>query len=85
MSKCRIALGLHSYFSDEGSLSLFKIDRIHYFDIRYSLFDIRYSLFQSFFLDHWTLAASGAAHVKSDAIFKKYLTAEHAASGLSEL
>ncbi|CAB1079914.1 hypothetical protein D1AOALGA4SA_7613 [Olavius algarvensis Delta 1 endosymbiont] len=27
----------------------FKIDRIHYFDIRYSLFVIRYSLFQSFF------------------------------------
>ena len=36
-----------------GSLrSVFiKIDRIHYFDIRYSLFDIRYSLFYSFFLD----------------------------------
>jgi hypothetical protein len=32
-------------------LSLFKIDRIHYFDIRNSLFDIRYSLFQSFFFD----------------------------------
>jgi hypothetical protein len=32
-------------------LSLFKIDRIHYFDIRHSLFDIRYSLFQSFFFD----------------------------------
>jgi hypothetical protein len=29
----------------------FKIDRIHYFDIRHSLFDIRYSLFQSFFFD----------------------------------
>jgi hypothetical protein len=29
----------------------YKIDRIHYFDIRYSLFDIRYSLFQSFFFD----------------------------------
>jgi hypothetical protein len=29
----------------------FKIDRIHYFNIRYSLFDIRYSLFQSFFSD----------------------------------
>ncbi len=26
----------------------FKIGRIHYFDIRYSLFDIRYSLFQSY-------------------------------------
>ncbi|CAB1077426.1 hypothetical protein D1AOALGA4SA_5215 [Olavius algarvensis Delta 1 endosymbiont] len=36
MMKCGIA-----------SLSLLnKIDRIHYFDIRYSLFDIRYSLFQ---------------------------------------
>jgi hypothetical protein len=33
-------------------LSLFnKIDRIPYFDIRYSLFDIRYSLFQSFYSD----------------------------------
>jgi len=33
-----------------ASLSHFyKIDRIPYFDIRYSLFDIRYSLFQSFF------------------------------------
>ncbi|CAB1079819.1 hypothetical protein D1AOALGA4SA_7521 [Olavius algarvensis Delta 1 endosymbiont] len=31
------------------SLILFKIDRIHHFDIRYSLFDIRHSLFQSFF------------------------------------
>jgi hypothetical protein len=31
--------------------SFFKIDRIHYFDIRHSLFDIRYSLFQSFFSD----------------------------------
>jgi hypothetical protein len=38
MMKCGIA-----------ALSLFKIDRIHYFDIRHSLFDIRYSLFQSFF------------------------------------
>ncbi|CAB1074642.1 hypothetical protein D1AOALGA4SA_2461 [Olavius algarvensis Delta 1 endosymbiont] len=27
----------------------FKIDGIHYFDIRYSLFDIRHALFQSFF------------------------------------
>ncbi|CAB1083008.1 hypothetical protein D1AOALGA4SA_10596 [Olavius algarvensis Delta 1 endosymbiont] len=26
-----------------------KIDRIHSFDIRYSLFDIRYSPFHSFF------------------------------------
>jgi hypothetical protein len=29
----------------------YKIDRIPYFDIRYSLFDIRHSLFQSFFFD----------------------------------
>ncbi len=45
MSKDRIALGVHSYFSDVGSLSLFKIERstqkltavrIHYFDIRLS-------------------------------------------------
>jgi len=28
--------------------SFFKMDRIHYFDIRHLLFDIRYSLFQSF-------------------------------------
>ncbi|CAB1080744.1 hypothetical protein D1AOALGA4SA_8420 [Olavius algarvensis Delta 1 endosymbiont] len=28
-----------------------KIDRIHSFDIRYSLFDIRYSLFRSFLFD----------------------------------
>jgi hypothetical protein len=33
------------------SVIFYKIDRIPYFDIRYSLFDIRYSLFQSFFLD----------------------------------
>ncbi|CAB1078139.1 hypothetical protein D1AOALGA4SA_5903 [Olavius algarvensis Delta 1 endosymbiont] len=32
-----------------ASLSRFKIDRIHSFDLRYSLFDIRYSLFKSFF------------------------------------
>jgi hypothetical protein len=29
----------------------FKIDRIHYFDIRHPLFDIRYSLFQRFFFN----------------------------------
>jgi hypothetical protein len=33
------------------SVIFYKIDRIPYFDIRYSLFDIRYSLFQSFFSD----------------------------------
>ena len=33
------------------SVIFYKIDRIPYFDIRYSLFDIRYSLFQSFFFD----------------------------------
>ena len=40
--------------SNGGFASLshyYKIDRIHYFNIRYSLFDIRYSLFQSFFFD----------------------------------
>jgi hypothetical protein len=51
MSKDGIALGLRSLFGGVGLLSLFKIDRIHYFDIRYSLFDIRYSLFQSFSFD----------------------------------
>ncbi len=29
----------------QSFIDLFKIDRIHSFDIRYSLFDIRYSLF----------------------------------------
>ena len=39
-------------YEPEASLSHFyKIGRIPYFDIRYSLFDIRYSLFQSFFSD----------------------------------
>jgi hypothetical protein len=33
------------------SVIFYKIDRIPYFDIRYSLFDIRYSIFQSFFYD----------------------------------
>ena len=41
MMKCGIALLCH--FN--------KIDRIHSFDIRYSLFDIRYSLFRSFLFD----------------------------------
>ena len=54
MMKCGIA-----------ALSLFKTDRIHYFDIRHSLFDIRYSLFQSFFFRFdWSLAASGRAYMK---------------------
>ena len=33
------------------SVVFYKIDRIHYFDIRYSLFDIRHSLFYSFFFN----------------------------------
>jgi hypothetical protein len=40
MMKCGIALGLHSYFSDEGALSLFsKIIMIEYLT---SIFDIRF-------------------------------------------
>ena len=42
-----------------------KIDRIHSFDIRYSLFDIRYSLFRSFLFDQTgCLLAGGHARVK---------------------
>jgi hypothetical protein len=42
-----------------------KIDRIPYFDIRYSLFDIRYSLFQSFYSDQTGCPlAGGRARVK---------------------
>ena len=56
--------------------------RIPYFDIRYSLFDIRYSLFQSFILDLTGRSQTAEALIwnfmKSDAIFKKNLTAEHA-------
>ena len=45
------------------SVILYKIDRIPYFDIRYSLFDIRYSLFQSFFpIKLVVFLASGAAY-----------------------
>ncbi|CAB1080592.1 hypothetical protein D1AOALGA4SA_8272 [Olavius algarvensis Delta 1 endosymbiont] len=40
-AECRRVESLRSAF--------FKIDRIHYFDIRHSLFDIRYSLLKSFF------------------------------------
>jgi hypothetical protein len=73
MMKCGIA-----------ALSLFKIDRIHYFDIRHSLFDIRYSLFQSFFYRFdWTLAARGGVRMKLHKIWcfsNKYLTAEIAES-----
>jgi hypothetical protein len=45
--------------------SFFKIDRIHYFDIRHSLFDIRYSLFRvSFLIRLAVFLASGGAHMK---------------------
>jgi hypothetical protein len=33
------------------SVFFYKTDRIHYFDIRYSLIDIRYLLFPNFFFD----------------------------------
>jgi hypothetical protein len=51
MIKCGIA-----------SLGLFKIDRIHYsmFDVERSMFDVHQFLFRF----DWTLAASGAAHMK---------------------
>jgi hypothetical protein len=38
-AECRSVESLRSVF-------IYKIDRIQYFDIRYSLFDIRYSLFR---------------------------------------
>ncbi|CAB1080454.1 hypothetical protein D1AOALGA4SA_8135 [Olavius algarvensis Delta 1 endosymbiont] len=42
-----------------------KIDRIHSFEIRYSLFDIRYSLFRSFlFVQTGCPLAGGSARVK---------------------
>jgi hypothetical protein len=50
----------------------YKIDRIHYFDIRYSLFDIRYSLFQSFYFDlTGRSAARGCAEMRIEKIHKK--------------
>ena len=40
-----IASGFASGYDPTGrSVIFYKIDRIHYFDIRHSLFDIRYSL-----------------------------------------
>ena len=41
----------------------FKIDRIHYFEIRHSTFIIRYSLFQSFFYDQTGCFSGQAVHV----------------------
>ncbi len=56
-AECRRVESLRSVF--------FKIDRIPYFDIRYSLFDIRYSLFQSFFSDQTGCPlAGGRARMK---------------------
>ena len=51
----------------------YKMDRIHYFDIRYSLlrlsiFIIRYSIFafsEFLFRFTWTLAARGCAHMNN--------------------
>ena len=49
------------------ALSFYKMDRIHSFDIRYSLFDIRYSLFYklrktgSLFRLDWPLFRPAAA------------------------
>jgi hypothetical protein len=56
-------------FRSEDSLRsvFFKIDRIHHFDIRYSVFDIRYSIFafsQFLLRSDWTLAARGGAHTE---------------------
>jgi len=55
------------------SVFFFKIDRIHYFDIRHSLFDIRYSLFHSFFsIKLAAFQASGTAcrtHLKTEISF----------------
>ncbi len=49
-----------------ASLSLFKIDRIHSFDIRYSLFDIRYSLFRSFLFDQTGCPLAGLRRAQSN-------------------
>jgi len=48
------------------SVIFYKIDRIPYFDIRYSLFDIRYSLFQSFTFDLTGRFMTGAAALKAE-------------------
>ncbi len=64
--KCGIALGLHSYFSDEGALSLFsKIIMIEYLT---SIFVIPCSIFafsKFLFRFDWTLAASGDDHTEN--------------------
>ncbi|MCP4630361.1 MAG: hypothetical protein GY850_43665 [bacterium] len=53
MMKCGFALGLHSYFSDEGALSVFS--KLLMIESLTSIFDIypplEDSLFQSFFFD----------------------------------
>ncbi|CAB1085277.1 hypothetical protein D1AOALGA4SA_12765 [Olavius algarvensis Delta 1 endosymbiont] len=48
-----------------------KIDRIHSFDIRYSLFDIRYSLFRSFLLDQ-----TGCPLAGGNALMKHHMANE---------
>ncbi|CAB1076037.1 hypothetical protein D1AOALGA4SA_3839 [Olavius algarvensis Delta 1 endosymbiont] len=55
-TSCETTFGMTNVecrMSNDGFASLcrFKIDRIHSFDLRYSLFDIRYSLFRSFLFD----------------------------------
>ena len=45
-----------------AALNLFKIDRIHSFDVRCWMFDVHQFLFRS----DWTLVASGRAHMKLD-------------------
>jgi hypothetical protein len=42
MSKGGIASGFAFGYDPTGRSVFFKIDRIHYFDIRHSLFDIRF-------------------------------------------
>ena len=50
--ECRMMESLREIF-------FYKIDRINYFDIRYSLFDIRHSLFYSFYFDFTGLFLAG--------------------------
>jgi hypothetical protein len=48
MSKGGIASGFAFGYDPTGRSVIFKIDRIPYFDIRYSIFDIHYSIFAFF-------------------------------------
>jgi hypothetical protein len=66
MSKGGIASGFAFGYDPSGRSVFFKIDRIHYFNIRYSLFIIRYSIFafsKFLFRSDWPLFRPAAALV----------------------